>query len=121
MWTGQDIGLPFLGLGDRFCLVGEQEWLVGVVAPRLVEAENLRALRMQSPFAHSIIDGPARQKGRVQLQARLWPQRSLIQGAIDFVADALIRNLDAERVQRQGKGGSFKYRFSLAHFSIYVK
>lgn len=51
--AGQYVRLAFLGLDDRFALMGvQQELLAGVVAVRLVEAKNLGTLRVKRLFLH---------------------------------------------------------------------
>ena len=91
----QDVRFPFLRLSDRLHLVRvEHQRLADRIRRGLLDAEDPRALRMQRPVLDELIDCPAREEGRVQLEERLGPQSPRSQRALDLAIDPRISNLD---------------------------
>jgi len=86
----------------------QEKLLPDLVALRLVDSENPGTLGIEQALAHQVFDRPSGTERRVQLNKRLGPKRSCVQGCIDELGNSRISNLDeAARVASVVRDQSF--------------
>src|SRR5579875_1249254 len=92
---GEDIAVALDSQADRFVLVTvELQWITRRLLARLATAENALAEGMEQTLVYQLFDGGTRLEARIELDERVWPEKSTLKFLRDIVANLGITNLE---------------------------